>query len=180
MAADLMKVLDKKDDILCFLAVGFPSPTEVPRQGFCIDLDFAPISSNPGFSHLRDTLFVVALFRLGAVESLRRHDLSMNFKVVWTRSISRATRPDRGTVQRFLPEIVEGDKRILIIDGKPVPSSLARIPQGSEIRGNLAAGAKASRKPCPTGAATTATLNRLKKRVPVATAFPSRKSASRS
>jgi glutathione synthase len=45
-------------------------------------------------------------------------------------------------VQRFLPAIVEGDKRILVIDGKPVPYSLARIPQGSEIRGNLAAGGK--------------------------------------
>ncbi len=45
-------------------------------------------------------------------------------------------------VQRYLPEIVQGDKRILVIGGKPVPYSLARIPQGSEIRGNLAAGGK--------------------------------------
>ena len=45
-------------------------------------------------------------------------------------------------VQKFLPEIVEGDKRILIIDGKPVPYCLARIPQGNEVRGNLAAGGK--------------------------------------
>jgi glutathione synthase len=45
-------------------------------------------------------------------------------------------------VQRFVPEIVLGDKRILVIGGKPVPFSLARIPQGSEIRGNLAAGGK--------------------------------------
>ena len=45
-------------------------------------------------------------------------------------------------VQSFLSEIVKGDKRILVIDGEPVPFSLARIPQGSEIRGNLAAGGK--------------------------------------
>lgn len=45
-------------------------------------------------------------------------------------------------VQKFLPEITEGDKRILIIGGKPVPFCLARIPQGSEVRGNLAAGGK--------------------------------------
>ena len=45
-------------------------------------------------------------------------------------------------VQRFLSEIVKGDKRILVIGGEPVPFSLARIPQGSEIRGNLAAGGK--------------------------------------
>ena len=43
-------------------------------------------------------------------------------------------------VQRFLPEIAAGDKRILIIDGTPVPFVLARIPQGTEVRGNLAAG----------------------------------------
>ena len=45
-------------------------------------------------------------------------------------------------VQRYLPEIVEGDKRVLVIGGKPVPFSLARIPQGNEVRGNLAAGGK--------------------------------------
>lgn len=42
--------------------------------------------------------------------------------------------------QRYIPEIVKGDKRILVIGGKPVPFALARIPQGDEIRGNLAAG----------------------------------------
>jgi glutathione synthase len=43
-------------------------------------------------------------------------------------------------VQRYIPAIKDGDKRILLIGGKPVPYSLARIPQGTEIRGNLAAG----------------------------------------
>lgn len=42
--------------------------------------------------------------------------------------------------QKFIPEIKAGDKRILLIGGEPVPFSLARIPQGSEVRGNLAAG----------------------------------------
>ncbi len=45
-------------------------------------------------------------------------------------------------VQRFLSEIAQGDKRVLVIGGEPVPYCLARIPQGSEIRGNLAAGGK--------------------------------------
>ena len=45
-------------------------------------------------------------------------------------------------VQRFLPEITQGDKRVLLIGGEVVPFALARIPQGSEIRGNLAAGGK--------------------------------------
>ncbi|CAG4888103.1 glutathione synthase [Paraburkholderia gardini] len=42
--------------------------------------------------------------------------------------------------QKFIPEIKTGDKRILLIGGQPVPYSLARIPQGNEVRGNLAAG----------------------------------------
>jgi glutathione synthase len=43
-------------------------------------------------------------------------------------------------VQKYIPDIVKGDKRILVIGGKPVPFALARIPQGTEVRGNLAAG----------------------------------------
>lgn len=50
-------------------------------------------------------------------------------------------------VQRYLPEIVQGDKRILLIDGRPVPHALARIPQGSEIRGNMAVGGKGVAQP---------------------------------
>lgn len=42
--------------------------------------------------------------------------------------------------QRFIPEIRAGDKRILVIDGEPVPYALARIPKPGETRGNLAAG----------------------------------------
>jgi glutathione synthase len=50
-------------------------------------------------------------------------------------------------VQRYLPEIVAGDKRVLIIGGEPVPFCLARIPQGGEVRGNLAAGGKGVAQP---------------------------------
>jgi len=49
--------------------------------------------------------------------------------------------------QRYLTEITAGDKRILLIDGVPVPHALARIPQGSEIRGNLAVGCKGVAQP---------------------------------
>lgn len=45
-------------------------------------------------------------------------------------------------VQRFIPEISAGDKRILLIDGEPVPYALARLPQGGDFRGNLARGGK--------------------------------------
>ncbi len=49
--------------------------------------------------------------------------------------------------QRYIPEIANGDKRILLIDGKPAPYSLARIPKSGETRGNLAAGAKGVAQP---------------------------------
>jgi glutathione synthase len=42
--------------------------------------------------------------------------------------------------QKYIPAIVKGDKRVLVIGGKPVPFALARIPQAGEVRGNLAAG----------------------------------------
>lgn len=50
-------------------------------------------------------------------------------------------------VQAYQAAIKEGDKRILLIGGEPVPFSLARIPQGTEIRGNLAAGGKGVAQP---------------------------------
>ncbi|MFA5529400.1 MAG: glutathione synthase [Thiohalomonadaceae bacterium] len=50
-------------------------------------------------------------------------------------------------VQRFVPEITQGDKRILVIDGEPVPFALARIPAAGEFRGNLAAGGRGAGVP---------------------------------
>jgi glutathione synthase len=44
--------------------------------------------------------------------------------------------------QKYIPEITAGDKRILLVDGEPVPYALARLPQGNEFRGNLAAGGR--------------------------------------
>ncbi len=49
--------------------------------------------------------------------------------------------------QRYLPEIIDGDKRILLIDGEVIPFALARIPQPGETRGNLAAGGTARAQP---------------------------------
>ncbi len=49
--------------------------------------------------------------------------------------------------QRYIPEISEGDKRILVIDGEPVPFALARIPAIGETRGNLAAGGRGEARP---------------------------------
>ena len=49
--------------------------------------------------------------------------------------------------QRYIPEIRDGDKRVLLIGGKPVPYSLARIPKAGETRGNLAAGGTGVARP---------------------------------
>jgi glutathione synthase len=56
--------------------------------------------------------------------------------------IETVTHYGRRTImaQRYIPEIRDGDKRILLIGGKPVPHALARIPKAGETRGNLAAG----------------------------------------
>ncbi|MCS6766174.1 MAG: glutathione synthase [Candidatus Protistobacter heckmanni] len=52
--------------------------------------------------------------------------------------------------QRYIPEIRDGDKRILLIAGKPVPYSLARVPMAGEVRGNLAAGGTGRAQPLST------------------------------
>lgn len=49
--------------------------------------------------------------------------------------------------QEYLPQIVDGDKRILMIDGEPVDYCLARIPASGETRGNLAAGGRGEARP---------------------------------
>ncbi|MGZ8203076.1 MAG: ATP-grasp domain-containing protein, partial [Burkholderiales bacterium] len=50
-------------------------------------------------------------------------------------------------IQRYIPEIREGDKRVLLIGGRPVPYALARIPKAGETRGNLAAGGTGVARP---------------------------------
>jgi len=54
---------------------------------------------------------------------------------------------DFTVAQRYIPEIVDGDKRILMVDGEPVPYVLARMPQGDDFRGNLARGGKGVGRP---------------------------------
>lgn len=49
--------------------------------------------------------------------------------------------------QKFIPEIKDGDKRVLVINGEPVPYCLARIPASGETRGNLAAGGRGEARP---------------------------------
>lgn len=49
--------------------------------------------------------------------------------------------------QKFIPEIKQGDKRILVVNGEPIPFALARIPAAGETRGNLAAGGRGEGRP---------------------------------
>ena len=67
------------------------------------------------------------------------------------RNVIVETITDYGTrtvmAQRFIPDIARGDKRVLVIDGKPFPQCLARIPKPGETRGNLAAGGKGVAQP---------------------------------
>ncbi len=62
------------------------------------------------------------------------------------RNVIIETLTDKGAkyamAQKFIPEISAGDKRILMVDGEPVPYALARIPKEGETRGNLAAGGR--------------------------------------
>ena len=63
--------------------------------------------------------------------------------------IEELTAHGRRTIvaQKYLPAIVQGDKRVLVVDGEPVPYCLARIPQAGETRGNLAAGGRGEARP---------------------------------
>ncbi len=82
---------------------------------------------------------------MGGTSIFRLHTHDHNIGVV----IETLTHYGRRTImaQRYIPEIVHGDKRVLIIDGKPVPYSLARIPKQGETRGNLAAGGRGVARP---------------------------------
>ena len=82
---------------------------------------------------------------MGGVSIYRVSPDERNLNVI----IENLTDLGRATVmaQRFIPEITEGDKRILLIGGKPVPHCLARIPKKGETRGNLAAGGTGIARP---------------------------------
>ena len=71
-----------------------------------------------------------------SVFRIREHDVNINA------TIEMLTQHGTRTImsQRYIPEVVKGDKRVLLIDGKPAPFALARIPKPGETRANLAAG----------------------------------------
>jgi glutathione synthase len=68
-----------------------------------------------------------------------------NFSVIWETLTNNGQ--EMIMVQKFIPEISSGDKRVLLINGEPVPYALARIPAEGETRGNLAAGGSGVAQP---------------------------------
>src|SRR5690606_25258132 len=82
---------------------------------------------------------------MGGTSIFRLHRNDPNIGVV----IETLTHYGRRTImaQRYIPDIVHGDKRVLLIDGEPVPYCLARIPKSGETRGNLAAGGRGIAQP---------------------------------
>jgi glutathione synthase len=77
------------------------------------------------------------IFRVGASDP-NRNVILETVSAMGTRTIM---------AQRFIPEIAAGDKRVLVIDGKPFGHVLARIPKPGETRGNLAAGGRGVARP---------------------------------
>jgi glutathione synthase len=98
-----------------------------------------------GFLAAHDDIILKPLDEMGGASVFRVKRTDPNINVI----IETITRYGQRTVmaQRFIPEISDGDKRILLIAGKPVPHALARIPKPGETRGNLAAGGTGVARP---------------------------------
>lgn len=92
------------------------------------------------FIHEQGDVILKPLEGMGGASIFRVREHDPNRSVIIETLTGHASRYIMA--QRFIPEIREGDKRILVIDGEPVPYALARIPAAGETRGNLAAGGR--------------------------------------
>jgi glutathione synthase len=106
----------------------FTAPTLVTRDA--VELQ--------GFIDEHGDVIVKPLDGMGGTSIFRVRRDDPNRNVIVETVGGRGTRTVM--IQRYLPEIAEGDKRVLLIAGEPVPFALARIPKAGESRGNLAAG----------------------------------------
>jgi glutathione synthase len=97
------------------------------------------------FVHDHDEVILKPLDGMGGRSIFRSHRGDPNLNVILE------TLTENGlsftVAQKYLPEIKNGDKRILLVDGEPVPYVLARMPQGDDFRGNLARGGKGVGQP---------------------------------
>jgi glutathione synthase len=85
-------------------------------------------------------IVVKPLDGMGGMSVFRVRQDDPNLNVILETITDNGTRS--AMAQRYIPEITEGDKRILMINGEPFPHALARIPTGGETRGNLATGGR--------------------------------------
>ncbi len=106
----------------------FTAPTLVTRLAIQID----------AFIDEHHDVILKPLDGMGGMSIFRVREDDPNRNVIIETLTNLGTRSIMA--QRYIPEISEGDKRILLIGGKPVPYCLARIPKAGESRGNLAAG----------------------------------------
>lgn len=113
----------------------FTSPTLVTR-------DMARVKA---FHQEHKDVVVKPLDGMGGMGIFRLQEKEPNLSSI----LEMLSRNGQETImaQRYIPEIVKGDKRILIINGQPVPYCLARIPLAGETRGNLAAGGRGVAQP---------------------------------
>ncbi|UCE90460.1 MAG: glutathione synthase [Pseudomonadota bacterium] len=102
------------------------------------------VSANPArladFVRAHGDVVLKPLDGMGGASVFRVREGDLNRNVI----IETLTRDGRraAMAQRFIPEIDHGDKRILLVDGEPIPFALARVPPEGDIRGNLAVGGK--------------------------------------
>ena len=100
----------------------------------------ADINQIKEFQKKYQTIVVKPLDGMGGVSIHKFDDINEDAKDILLNMTNKETTTIIG--QEFLPEIYDGDFRILIIHGKPFPKTLARIPQDGNFKGNLAAGGK--------------------------------------
>lgn len=123
-----MRDLNEKLAVFHFQA--FTAPTMVSTRAHDVR----------GFLSQHQDIIVKPLDGMGGMGIFRLRENDPNINSI----LETLMRNDSRTImaQRYIPEIVQGDKRILIIGGEVVPYALARIPQNGETRGNLAAGGR--------------------------------------
>ncbi|EMR12651.1 glutathione synthetase [Methylophaga lonarensis MPL] len=97
------------------------------------------------FQQQQGNIIVKPLDGMGGASIFRIDQGDPNFSVIVETLTEHGTQSVMA--QKYLPEIRDGDKRILMINGEPVPYALARIPAAGETRGNLAAGGSAEGRP---------------------------------
>ena len=128
-------IRDNNEKMAITKYAGFIAPTLVTRDATLVD----------AFIDEHEDVIIKPLDGMGgaSIFRIRRTDPNRNVIVETVSHLGRQT----VMVQRFIPEIVDGDKRILVIGGEVVPFALARIPKPGETRGNLAAGGRGEARP---------------------------------